>query len=99
MAACQEREGILRCLLGTGRCAGGDGAAEEAGGGGGEVEDTRADGVTFLDAVWGNAPFANQGQFVSTVTRTAEEWVAAGLMTSAQKDTVVSTATRARLPG
>ncbi|MDX3105337.1 glycoside hydrolase family 127 protein [Nonomuraea angiospora] len=58
----------------------------------------RADSVTFLDAVWKNAPFANQGQFVSTVTRTAEEWVAAGLMTSAQKDTVVSTATRARLP-
>ncbi len=49
----------------------------------------QADSVTFLDAVWKNAPFANQGQFVSTVTRTAEEWVTAGLMTWAQKDTVV----------
>ncbi|MEV6035753.1 beta-L-arabinofuranosidase domain-containing protein [Nonomuraea sp. NPDC052116] len=58
----------------------------------------RADSVTFLDAVWKNAPFASQGAFVSTVTRTAEEWVTAGLMTSAQKDTVVSTATQARLP-
>ncbi|MEV0612525.1 beta-L-arabinofuranosidase domain-containing protein [Nonomuraea sp. NPDC050404] len=58
----------------------------------------RADAVTFLDAVWRNAPFANQDRFVSTVTSVAGEWVTAGLMTSAQRDTVVSTAIRARLP-
>ena len=58
----------------------------------------RSDSVTFLDALWRNAPFASQALFVAAVTRTADEWVAAGLMTSAQRNTVISTATRARLP-
>ncbi|MFG1707856.1 beta-L-arabinofuranosidase domain-containing protein [Nonomuraea sp. M3C6] len=57
----------------------------------------RADSVTFLDAVWAKAPFENQGRFVSTVARTAEEWVGAGLMTAAEKEVVVSAAARAKL--
>ncbi|MGP3963839.1 beta-L-arabinofuranosidase domain-containing protein [Nonomuraea sp. 3N208] len=57
----------------------------------------RADSVTFLDAVWAKAPFDNQGGFVSAVARTADDWIGAGLMTSAEKNAVVSAAARARL--
>ncbi|RIQ25081.1 beta-L-arabinofuranosidase domain-containing protein [Jiangella rhizosphaerae] len=54
------------------------------------------DGLTFLDVVWDNAPFANHGDFVATVARTAEEFVGKGLLTDEQKDTVVSAAASAR---
>lgn len=54
------------------------------------------DGPTFLDVVWDNAPFATHGAFVSTVARTAEEFVAAGLLTREQKDTVVASAASAK---
>jgi hypothetical protein len=57
----------------------------------------RGDAVTFLDAVWANAPFADRGQFQSTVAKTAEEWVSAGLLTPDEKNKVVSAAARARL--
>ncbi|MFI7616608.1 beta-L-arabinofuranosidase domain-containing protein [Nonomuraea terrae] len=57
----------------------------------------REDSVTFLDVVWAEAPFENQGRFRSTVARTAETWVGAGLMTPAEKDAVVSAAAKARL--
>ena len=50
------------------------------------------DGPTFLDLVWDQAPFANHGAFVSTVTSTAEAFVAAGVFTAAEKDLVVSRA-------
>ena len=53
-----------------------------------------ADGPTFLDLVWDEAPFANHGAFVSTVTRTAEAFVEAGVFTAAEKDLVVSYAAR-----
>ncbi|MGQ5261479.1 beta-L-arabinofuranosidase domain-containing protein [Micromonospora sp. ZYX-F-536] len=52
------------------------------------------DGPTFLDLVWDRAPFANHGQFVSTVTQTAEAFVTAGAFTAAEKDLVVSYAAR-----
>ncbi|SDH12905.1 beta-L-arabinofuranosidase domain-containing protein [Nonomuraea jiangxiensis] len=58
----------------------------------------RPDSVSFLDAVWARAPFKDQGRFVSTVGHTADEWVAAGLMTRAQKVAVVTAAAKARLP-
>ncbi|WP_233512362.1 beta-L-arabinofuranosidase domain-containing protein [Micromonospora deserti] len=48
------------------------------------------DGPTFLDLVWDQAPFANHGQFVSTVTETAEAFVRAGTFTEAEKDLIVS---------
>ncbi|MEU8148116.1 beta-L-arabinofuranosidase domain-containing protein [Nonomuraea sp. NPDC048901] len=57
----------------------------------------RADSATFLDALWAMAPFDNQGCFVSAVTRTADDWIRAGLMTTAEKNAVVSAATKARL--
>ncbi|WP_214411901.1 beta-L-arabinofuranosidase domain-containing protein [Sphaerisporangium fuscum] len=57
----------------------------------------QADGVTFLDAVWSKAPFTTRGRFQSTVTRTAETWLTAGLLSPAEKDRVVSAAARAKL--
>ncbi|MFC0506498.1 beta-L-arabinofuranosidase domain-containing protein [Micromonospora costi] len=53
------------------------------------------DGPTFLDLVWDEAPFADHGQFVSTVARTAEAFLQAGTFTEAEKDLVVSHAARA----
>ncbi|MEV5695615.1 beta-L-arabinofuranosidase domain-containing protein [Micromonospora globbae] len=53
------------------------------------------DGPTFLDLVWDEAPFATHGAFVSTVARTAEAFVEAGVFTDAEKDVVVSHAARA----
>jgi DUF1680 family protein len=53
------------------------------------------DGLTFLDLVWDQAPFANPGRFVSAVARTADEFVGLGLFTGAEKDAVVSAAARA----
>ncbi|WP_043625498.1 beta-L-arabinofuranosidase domain-containing protein [Nonomuraea candida] len=58
----------------------------------------RADGVTFLDALWARAPFRGRGAFVAAVARTADEWVRAGLMTAAERRAVLSAALKARLP-
>ncbi|MBX6381896.1 MAG: glycoside hydrolase family 127 protein [Microbispora sp.] len=55
------------------------------------------DGTTFLDAVWEQAPFANRGRFQSAVAHVADEWVAAGLLSPAEKGRVVSAAARAKL--
>jgi len=54
------------------------------------------DGLTFLDVVWDQAPFANHGQFVSAVARTAEDFLAAGIFTAEEKDLVVSKAAQSR---
>ena len=53
------------------------------------------DGLTFLDVVWDQAPFANQATFVAAVTATASDFVSKGLLTSAQKTAVVSAANQA----
>jgi uncharacterized protein len=57
----------------------------------------RSDGLSFLDVVWAQAPFANHGQFQKAVTSTAQEFVTAGLLTPAQQSQIVSAAGRARL--
>ncbi len=54
------------------------------------------DGVTFLDVVWDQAPFPDHGTFVSAVTKTANDFAAKGLFTTAQKNAVISAAARAR---
>lgn len=54
------------------------------------------DGLTFLDVVWDHAPFATHGRFVSTIARTAGEFVAAGHLTEEQRDKVVAAAASAR---
>jgi hypothetical protein len=55
----------------------------------------RDDGVTFLDAVWSGAPFADHGQFMAAVERAATEWTAAGRLTAADQSVVVQSARRA----
>lgn len=55
----------------------------------------RDDGVTFLDAAWASAPFANHGRFVAAVERTAAEWRTAGRMTAAEQAAVLAGARRA----
>jgi hypothetical protein len=54
-----------------------------------------ADGLTFLDAVWGQAPFADHASFVAAVERVAGEWQSAGAFTGAQQTAVVDAARRA----
>lgn len=54
------------------------------------------DGLTFLDVVWDRAPFSDHGSFMSTVARTAESFVASGVMSEDEKERVVAAAAQAR---
>ena len=49
-----------------------------------------SDGLTFLDAVWAQAPFRDDVAFVQTVRQTAAAWVSAGLLTQQQADAVTA---------
>ena len=55
----------------------------------------RDDGMTFLDVVWSDAPFASHGRFTAAVARTAAEWRAAGRMTEREQRAVAQAARRA----
>ncbi len=55
----------------------------------------RDDGVTFLDAVWAGAPFANHRRLMTAVERTAAEFRSAGRITVAEQTTIVQAARRA----
>ena len=55
----------------------------------------RDDGVTFLDAVWAGAPFADHARFMAAVDRTATEWRSANRITPAEQGTIVQAARRA----
>jgi hypothetical protein len=55
----------------------------------------REDGVTFLDAVWSGAPFADHAKFMAAVERTASEWRSAGQLTEAEQTSIVAAARRA----
>ncbi|MEP6494265.1 MAG: beta-L-arabinofuranosidase domain-containing protein [bacterium] len=55
----------------------------------------RDDGVTFLDAVWAGAPFADHGTFMAAVERVATEWRGASRLASAEATTIVQAARRA----
>ncbi len=57
----------------------------------------QSDGLTFLDLVWAKAPFASQGQFRGAVQQVCADWVAAGLLTAAERDKIVAAAARANL--
>lgn len=50
------------------------------------------DGLTFLDVVWDQAPFAKHEDFVQAVTSTADAFVTAGIFTTGEKDTLVKKA-------
>jgi hypothetical protein len=55
----------------------------------------REDGVTFLDAVWAGAPFADHGRFMAAVERVGTEWRTAGRLTAADQSAIVQAARRA----
>lgn len=57
----------------------------------------QADGLTFLDVVWARAPFRSQGQFRQVVGQVAAQWVGKGLLTAAQRDSIVTAAGQASL--
>ncbi|MEE6306307.1 beta-L-arabinofuranosidase domain-containing protein [Plantactinospora veratri] len=52
----------------------------------------RPDGTSFLDEVWAAAPFRNHSQFMTKVSRTATEWVQAGLITRDERWDIVTAA-------
>jgi hypothetical protein len=56
---------------------------------------TREGGVSFLDAVWAGAPFADHAKFMAAVERTASEWRSAGQLTDAEQTSIVEAARRA----
>jgi len=57
----------------------------------------QGDGLTFLDLVWAQAPFASRGQFQRTVAGISADWVQAGLLTAADRDKIVTAATHSHL--
>jgi hypothetical protein len=52
----------------------------------------REDGVTFLDELWSEAPFANHKQFMSAVNRIATAWQQAGKLSATERSAIVSAA-------
>jgi DUF1680 family protein len=58
----------------------------------GVANPAKPDGTTLLDEVWAGAPFRNKGALVARVRSTVDAWVAAGLLSRADGDKVVSTA-------
>ncbi|MFF8234356.1 beta-L-arabinofuranosidase domain-containing protein [Streptomyces caelestis] len=58
----------------------------------GVANPAKTDGTTLLDEVWAGAPFRNKGALVARVRSTVDAWVAAGLLSRADGDKVVSTA-------
>ena len=52
-------------------------------------------GLTFLDEVWSEAPFANHRQFVAAVTRIAGAWQQAGRITPGDRSAIVAAAGKA----
>ncbi|SER10388.1 hypothetical protein SAMN04487983_101169 [Streptomyces sp. yr375] len=58
---------------------------------------SRADGLTFLDVLWDQAPFATSARFLAAVRALADTWLAGGLFTQAERDRVVAAAVGADL--
>lgn len=54
-----------------------------------------SDGPTFLDILWDQAPFATHSVFVDAVTSIANSFVAAGVYTSSERDTIIRKAKEA----
>lgn len=58
---------------------------------------TRGDGLTFLDALWQQAPFATSARFIEAVRVLADGWLSEGLLTRSERDRVVAAAVGADL--
>ncbi|MDT0344512.1 beta-L-arabinofuranosidase domain-containing protein [Streptomyces litchfieldiae] len=59
----------------------------------------REDGVTFLDRLWGGAPFGDHAEFRRAVRAAGDEWRGLGLLSGAELRRVTAAADRARLSG
>lgn len=57
----------------------------------------RGDGLTFLDVLWQQAPFATAARFVEAVRALADVWLAEGLFARSERDRVVAAAGAANL--
>jgi len=55
----------------------------------------RETGLTFLDEIWNEAPFANHRAFVAAVTRIAGAWQQAGRFTTQERTAVIDAAGKA----
>jgi len=55
----------------------------------------RPDGLTFLDVLWDQAPFADHGRFESAAARLASEWQRSGQLTAQERAAIVNAAARA----
>jgi hypothetical protein len=55
------------------------------------------DGLTFLDALWAEAPFAGHGHFRGAVARLAGDWQRRGVFSAAERDAIVAAAKQANL--
>jgi hypothetical protein len=55
------------------------------------------DGLTFLDLVWAQAPFASRERFGRTVAHVSADWVKSGQYTAAERDKIVAAAAQAGL--
>ena len=53
------------------------------------------DGLTFLDAVWDEAPFENHGAFLSTVERIGREWERSGSLSRDDGAAIIDAAEKA----
>jgi hypothetical protein len=56
---------------------------------------SKGDGITLLDAIWAEAPFADHSTFVQTVARVSVEWQGDGKLTASQREAIVSAAGKA----
>ncbi|TDC25972.1 glycosyl hydrolase [Streptomyces sp. 8K308] len=56
-----------------------------------------ADGTTYLDRLWSQAPFRDRSAFLRTARTVADEWRAAGRLDAAERSAVLAAAERADL--
>jgi hypothetical protein len=61
----------------------------------GVANPARDDGLTFLDAVWDEAPFGSHAELVATVERVAGEWEGSGLLSGGDRAAIHDAARRA----
>jgi uncharacterized protein len=61
----------------------------------GVANSKRDDGMTFLDAVWAGAPFADHGKFVAAVERTAADWRSAARISQGAQSAISQAARKA----
>jgi uncharacterized repeat protein (TIGR01451 family) len=59
----------------------------------------RGDGCTLMDAIWNAEPFADHAAFVARVTEATADFMAAGLLSPAERDAVRAAAAQSEVGG